>query len=179
MKKRWNYILLALLALTIVAGVTTIIAFVNFLKPGVHSFAGYTQLDFQQKVFFVDADSMTCSGSSIVTVSGLIQPGDSRGAAKSFRGSMSVAQYPISLDDGYDAFTASASQGVITVISVNSESDSAQPDYTYWLSMSQNDPSVFAVFISLKDGTTVTAYPGQTQEEAVANCQAYWDWFQE
>lgn len=127
----------------------------------------------------MDADTKVCSGSSTITISGLIQPAQPNGNTRLFRGSMSVAQYPLAMELGYDSLMASVESGVITVFNHHSDFGSEQPDWTYWLRMSQSDPGIFAVHIFMADGTELVAYPGQTEAEALANCQAYWDWFSE
>lgn len=177
MKKICPYALAAILVIAILGGIMTAVCFSDFVKPGVHSFAGYTRLDFQQKVYFVNADNGEVSGSSTLSVSGLVQPERSDGSAGVFRGSMSVAKYPTALENGYDAFFASASKGTISVNNRNPVTDGEQPDVTYWLLMSQDDPSIFAVFIYLEDGSSITAYPGESEQEAIDNCMDYWQWF--
>lgn len=170
-------ILLILSALLIVAGIIAAVCFQSFLQPGVHHFFGCTRLDFQEKVYFVNADSKEVSGSSTVTVSGLVLPTLPSGASNVFRGSMSVAQYPMALEVGYSDFSASISKDVISVTRLHTDRF-AQTNVTYWLHMVKEDPSIYAVYIYFEDGTTVTAYPGQTEQEAIANCEAYWQWFQ-
>ncbi len=176
MKKYGLYILAAVLVIVMIVGIIAAVCFFDFLKPGVHSFGGYTRLDFQEKVYFINADNYEVSGSSNVTVCGLVQPEDSSGASKSFRGSMSVAQYPLSLEDSYITFTAAASDGVISVTSLHAD-EFTQVPVTYWLHMSEDDPDIYAVYIHLEDGTSVVAYPGQDEQDAIANCKAYWKWF--
>lgn len=176
MKKACQYALTAMLIVVIVGVIVSTVCFLNFMKPGVHSFAGYTRLDFQQKVYFVDANSQEVIGNSIVTISGLVQPAQSSNASKSFRGSISVQQYPMAFEHGYVSLVASSSKGVISVTSLSID-NSTQTNVTYWLHMSKENPDIYAVYIYLTDGTTLTAYPGQTEQEAVANCEAYWQWF--
>lgn len=177
MKKWQHYSLWALLIIAIVVGIVTVAAFNRFMNEGVHSFAGYTRIDLQQTVFFVDADSLICNGSSTVTISGLIHPTKGR-SSQVFRGTMSVAEYPMTVEAGYVSFAASAGRDRISITSVRAGPALSQKDCDYLLDMSKDDPGIFAVFIFLEDGTTIQAYPGQTQEEAIANCRAYWDWFQ-
>ena len=176
MKKYLQIVLLVALVLVIVGGIVAGICFAGFMKPGVHRFMGYTRLDFQEKVYFVNADSKEVSGSSTVTVSGIVLPAKSSGASDVFRGSMSVAQYSLPLDTGYGDFSASVSEGVISISRMHDERF-AQENVTYWLQMSEKDPSIYAVHIYFADGTSVTAYPGETEQEAIANCEAYWQWF--
>lgn len=45
-KKAWKYILIALLAVVIVCNMVAAFLLSRFLQPGIHSFAGYTRLDF-------------------------------------------------------------------------------------------------------------------------------------
>ncbi len=179
MKKIVQYALITILVIAIIGGIVTAVCIRNFLTPGVHSFAGYTRLDFQQKVYFVNADNEEVSGSSTLTISGLVLPENPGGDSRLFRGSMSVAQYPTALEQGYDGFFASASKGTISISNLNPTPDSAQTDVTYWLLMSKDDPSIFAVFIYLEDGSSITAYPGQSEQEAIENCRAYWKWFRQ
>jgi hypothetical protein len=178
MKKWQQYSLLALLCVAIIAGIVTVADFNRFMGEGIHSFAGYTRMDFQQTVFFVDADSLICSGSSTVTISGLIQPKNGQ-SSKTFRGIMSVAEYPMTVEAGYVSFVASMNRNRISITSLTAGPAFAHKEYDYSLHMSKDNPGIFAVFITLEDGSTVQAYPGQTQEEAIANCKAYWDWFLE
>ncbi|MGN0999034.1 MAG: hypothetical protein ACI4PO_05730 [Faecousia sp.] len=177
MKKICQYALAVILVIAIIGGIVTAVCFSSFVKPGVHSFAGYTRLDFQQKVYFVNADSEEVSGSSTLTVSGLVQPEKSDGSAGVFRGSMSVAKYPTALENGYNAFFASASKGTISVNNRNPGTDDAQTGVTYWLLIPQDHPDIFAVYIYLEDGTAITAFPGESEQEAIENCRDYWQWF--
>lgn len=176
MKKAWKYILIVLLAVVIAFNMVAAFLFTRFFQPGIHSFAGYTRLDFQEKVYFVDADSKVCSGSSTITISGLIMPTRPDGSGRSFRGSMSVAKYPLAMELGYVSLIASVESGAISVFNHHSDFGSEQPDSTYWLHMSRSDPDIFAVYIFMADGTKLVAYPGQTEAEALVSCQAYWDW---
>ena len=128
-----------ILAIGIVSGIVAGVCFSGFMKPGVHRFAGYTRLDFQEKVYFVDADSKEVSGSSTVSVSGTILPANPSGSSKAFRGSMSVAQYPLPLETGYCDFSASVSDNAISVSRLH-EDRFAQTDVTYWLRISDQIP---------------------------------------
>ena len=174
MKRIVLYTLVGVLLLAIIAGVFGVVSFLNFMKPGIHSLAGYTKMDFQETVYFVNADTKKVDGSSTVTISGIIQPVDAAGESLPFNGSMSVAQYPKSLESGYDYFVASASNGMISLTCRHTLNEGV----AYWLIMNEKDPSIYAVHIYLEDGQTVTAYPGGNEQEAVANCEAYWQWFQ-
>ena len=178
MKKYVKYTLSLLLVFALFAGIICAVSFHNFLQPGIHSFCGYTRLDFQQQVYFVNADTKEVSGSSTLTVNGLVQPVQPDGASKSFRGSMSLAQYPMSLEAGYGQFAASNTEGAISITHLNADSF-AKTTVAYWLHMSAEDPTLFAVYIYCEDGTVLTAYPGQTQQEAIANCESYWQWFRQ
>ena len=178
MKKYVKYALSLLLVFAIFAGIIGAVSFHNFLQTGVHSFCGYTRLDFQQQVYFVNADTKEVSGSSTLTVSGLVQPAQPDGASKAFHGSISLAQYPLSLEAAYGQFTASNTEGAISIACLDADRF-AKANVTYWLYMSAEDPTLFAVYIYCEDGTTLTAYPGQTQQEAIANCESYWQWFRQ
>ena len=68
MKRIVLYTLVGVLLLAIIAGVFGIVGFLNFMKPGIHSLAGYTKLDFQETVYFVNADTKEVDGSSTKTV---------------------------------------------------------------------------------------------------------------
>lgn len=176
MKKSHPYIVCAVLILIAVLITISCVSFWNFLQPGVHGFAGYRRLDLQETVYFVNGDDHTVSGCSTVTISGLIQPTKPNGESRSFRGGMSVAQYPVSIDDSYDSFWASVSDGMIIVTNLHSESKN-EAHVEYLLQMSAKNPDIYIIHIYLPDGTTVSAYPGQTEQEAIANCEAYWQWF--
>lgn len=168
MQKALKYIFPVILALVIICNIIAAVCFSNFLRQGVHSFAGYTRLDFSQPVYFIDANTNEVFGNSTFTISALAQPkkGD-------FRGCMSITQYPIALDESYSNYFYTAKYGSIDIMSY----DRHDGDEYYWLRMSQEDPSIYAVFINLEDGSSLTAYPGETEEEAIANCQRFWQWF--
>ena len=179
MNKTISYVLIAILLLALIAGIVLIISFASFMDSGVYHFTGYAKLDFQKTVYFVDANSLEVSDNTTVTVSGLVRPTKSDGSSRAFLGSMSVAQYPLALEDGYDSFYAAASNGAITVQNLLPEGDPQRTDVQYRLHLSVDDPEIFAVTVYLGDGTTMTVYPGETAEEAIANCQAYLEWFSE
>lgn len=171
MKHIKRYIILALLVIVIAASIITAINFSNFLKPGVHRFAGYTRLDFSQPVYFIDADTNEVFGNSTFTIYGLVQP--KKENSSSFRGCMGITQYAIALENCYSDYFGIVGDGSIHIVSHNRSDGQAY----YWLRMSQDDPAIYAVFIYLEDGSSLTAYPGGTEEEALANCQRFWQWF--
>ena len=177
MNKIVRYVLLAIALLALVSSIVLIVSFASFMNSGVYHFTGYAKLDFQKTVYFVDADSLEVSGSTTVTVAGLVRPTNSDGSSRALLGSMSVAQYPLTLEDGYGSFSAAVSDGAITVQNLLMQSSSLHTGVQYRLHLSANNPEIFAVTVYLEDGSTMTAYPGETAEEAIANCQAYWEWF--
>lgn len=173
MKKVLNYIILAVLILFVIAAILLGLRFSAFTGEGVHSFLGYTRLDFSQTVYFIDDNTREVSGSSTFSVVGLVQPTDSNGSMRSFRGMMGVAQYPIALEQFYSDYVAASDSGMITVVAHTRESGNAY----YWLMISAKNPEIYHLQIVLADGTSLSAYPGETAEEALANYDLYWESF--
>lgn len=173
MEKVFKYAMIAVLILLIVAGIIFTVGFINFMKPGVHSFLGYTRMDIQQKVFFIDPNSKQVSGSSTLTISGILELEDANGASGIFRGIVDVAEYPLVPEQGYCGFSGAASDGMISLANIVPN----QEGVAYWLQMSSKDPGLYTVHIRLEDGSSITAYPGETQQEALENCEAYLQWY--
>lgn len=173
MKHIKRYVGLALLVIVIIAFIITAVRFSNFFKPGMHSFAGYTRLDFSQTIYFINANTNEVYGHSTFTIFGLVQPEKWNGDSGSFRGCMGISQYSIALDDCYSNYFGIIEDGRIDITSSNREEGNTY----YWLQMSQQDPTIYAVFVYLEDGTRLTAYPGETEEDALANCERFWQWF--
>lgn len=172
MKTKYVYAAVLVLIPLIIAGIILSVGFSNFMKPGVHSFLGYTRLDIQQKVFFIDPNTKQVSGSSTVTISGILEPEDADGSSGIFRGIVDVAEYPLAPELGYSRFYGSSSDGTISIANIVPN----QEGVAYWLRMSSKDPGVYNVHIYLEDGSTITAYPGENQQEALENCEAFLGW---
>lgn len=173
MKKGVNFIILGVLVLILVAAIVLSFGFSAFTQEGVHSFLGYTRLDFSQTVYFIDANTKEVSGSSTFTVVGLVQPTNSDGSMRGFRGVMGVAQYPIALEEFRSDYVAASDNSMINIVAHTRESGNAY----YWLMVSAKNPEIYRLQIVLADGTSLSAYPGETAEDALANYDLYWESF--
>lgn len=171
MTKFWKIAFGVLLSLALLGTLVTVVCFRNFLSSGVHRFMGYTRLDIQQKVYFINANTDEVTGSSVLTISGIIQP-SKKGLTSPFLGVISVASHPVNLEQSYNWFSALDQEGAIHITNLHTDND-----IEYWLQMSSKDPDIFVIMVYLEDGTILEAYPGQTEQEAIANCQAFWEGF--
>ena len=172
MKNIRRFVLPVLLILLVVAGIVAWVGFTNLMKPGFHTFAGYTRVDLQKKIYAVDVDTEVVGESTLVTIIGLVQPKKADGSSETFLGSVSVEKYPLSLEAGYLDFFAANNK----MISITNQ-ESADDPVTYWVVMSPKDPDVFRVSVTLEDGNVISFYPGETEEEALENCEAFWQWY--
>lgn len=173
MKKIVKFICPALLLLVVIGIIWGTITFSNFMDSGVHSFAGYTKMDFSESVYFIEANTKVVQGSGTLTICGTIQPEKSNGFSRGFQGLISISEYPIASEDGYMWFAASRSKGSIDI------GNQLAPTYPhYWYMGPSDDTDLYCVFITLEDGSKVSAYPGNTEEEALENYDRFWDWFE-
>ena len=172
MKNIRRFVLPVLLILLVVAGIVAWVGFTNLMKPGFHTFAGYTRVDLQKKVYAVNSNTEEVGESTLLTITGIIRPENADGSSKSFFGCVSVEKYPLSLEDNYLDFAASNNK----MISISNQGSLDAP-VTYWVLMSPKDPDVFRVSVTLEDGNVISFYPGETEEEALENCEAFWQWY--
>lgn len=168
MKKALKFGISALVILLIV-GIG--VSYLRFTGSGVHSFAGYTYVNISDTVYFVDSITEEVGEHTTVTIKGLIRPAKEAGTQDQFDGTMKCAQYPAT--DGENVLSAENADGRIIVRLRPIDGKGTQ----YLLQMSANDPDIYFVYINLADGSSMDAYPGETEEEAVENCRNYWSWF--
>lgn len=172
MKKKITVAVLALLILMIVSVVAIAI---TFSRPGVHSILGYTKVDFSEKVYFIEENSKEILGSSTLSISGMIRPTKSDGTSRPFRGDVRVDAYPLTEQGSNDGFFASRTKNIISISNLSAES--SYPCYRF--QASSDNPQIYSLIVYLEDGSTVMAYPGETEEEALANYDRFWKSFRE
>lgn len=189
MKKVWVTAIIGLLvALLVAAGVFWIVdrnRLEDFMDEGIHTYGGYTRLDFEDTVYCLGSDNSDASSGAagILCVSGIIQPMEKHSysvdSMRVFLGTISLSQYPLPPENSRNTFKAGVEDGAITIARQMNLEGNSYEGYTYWLILSEDNPEIYAVYI-YEDGEHIAdAYPGQSKEEALASRDAFRNWIDE
>lgn len=169
MEKLWKRLFFGLLALTIVGIIAFAIALDIFDQQGIHILGGYAHVGIRRDCYIIEVteDGYSATEKSTLTVSGYLVDGH-------FDGYINLEAYPFAVGD-YAQETGGYISGWNEITLYNHGLQSTRPEWkaTFQIDIVKSNPDIIGVRITGRDGTSLLAICGETEEEAISNYKAY------
>lgn len=142
---------------------------------------GYMPIEQQKKCYFVSESGkdLTINGEGTFTISAVARAdpaeGGTIGGKGDFIGHMEVSEYPLQFEEVAQWYTVWAWGDFLELRSSSLKLEKPDLEVYYDVSIVRSNHDIIKITIDLKDGETITAICGETEEEAKENYRLYWE----